>query len=393
MRQFILASVLLVTTIGSTDAQFLETFDSPGLRTDPAGVDGWAFFSGDGDAVIDLVATGEGFASIVVDATGDRRNVWWALIKHRVSEGMDLERLSQEGWELRVEARIRTSHAPRRFNLHLNTQRTTDFHSHLMEYDIPSAGVWHTISMTTHGFPVETGDTVFAQMALMDWGLDRYRVDVDYFKVDVVEAARAGPDCGEPLPYHPPLADPESFRHRVTAAETAVVDLARPDVNLGSWSALDGGVPRRVLTVGGTLLVVLRWDLEAYRGHRVVGGGLLELTTESLQRTAEERKDFGLVRVVEILSGDPSWLRATVTAENLLRGDPLHAVFNPQMIIDWPVSERRGATTWFSIPRPVLQRLVDGTTLGIALTPLGSVIASFSSDGSGAPRLLIDIDQ
>ncbi len=393
MRQFVLASALLISTIGSVDAQFLETFDSPELRTDPSGVDGWAFFSGDGDAVIDLVATGEGHASIVVDATGDRRNVWWALIKHRVSEGMDLERLSRDGWELRVEARIRTSHAPRRVNLHLNTQRTTDFHSHLMEYDIPSAGVWHTISMTTRGFPVRTGDTVFAQMALMDWGLDRYRVDVDYLKVDVVEAARAGPDRGEPLPYHPPLADPESFRHRVTAAESAVVDLARLDIVLGSWSALEGGTARRVLTVGGTLWVVLRWDLEAYRGHRVARGGLLELTTESLQRTAEERKDFGMVRVVEILSGDPSWSRATVTAENLLRGDPLQSVFNPQMIIDWPVSERRGAATWFSIPRPVLQRLVDGTTLGIALTPLGSIIASFSFDGSGAPRLLIDVDE
>ena len=98
--------------------------------------------------------------------------------------------------ELRIEARIRVSHAPRRVNLHLNTQRTTDFHSHLMEFDIPDSETWHTISMTTRDFPAVPGDTVFGQMALIDWGLEKYRVDVDYFKVDIVDVARAGPDNG-----------------------------------------------------------------------------------------------------------------------------------------------------------------------------------------------------
>jgi hypothetical protein len=41
---------------------------------------------------------------------------------------------------------------------------------------------------------------VYAQLALMDWGLGRYRVDVDYVRVDVVDAAAAGPDLGEPVP-------------------------------------------------------------------------------------------------------------------------------------------------------------------------------------------------
>ena len=390
---FVIWSIFLLTCAISADAQFLETFDDPVLRVDQSGLEGWSFFTGDGEATIDFRNTGEGYASIFVDATRDRRNIWWALIKHRVSEEMELERLARPGWELRVEARIRCSHAPRRVNLHVNTQRTTDFHSHLMEFDIPEAERWYTISMTTRDFPVETGDTVFAQMALMDWGLGRYRVDIDSFKVDVVEAARVGPDLGEPLPYHPPVPDPGTFEHAIPAAESAVIDIANPGVNLGGWSVLEGGSRRRLLTVGGTTWAILRWNLDVFQGRRVADHGLLELTTHSVQRNEEEMKDFGLVRVVEILAGDPSWRRNTVTVASLLRGEALEEVFNSQMIIDWPVSETAGAKTWFTISRPVLQRLIDGRTLGIAVTPLGSINASFSTLEADEPRLLFNIEE
>ena len=169
---------------------------------------------------------GPGFATITVDATKDRRNVWWAFIIRRVSSSLDLGLLEKPGHELRIEARIRTDHAPRRVNLHLNTQKTTDFHSHLMEYDLAETGTWYTISMTTRGFEGRPGDTVNAQMALMDWGLGSYRVDVDYFKVDVVDAAKTGPDLGPPIPHHPPVSDPTSFSVRVPVAADMTVDLA-----------------------------------------------------------------------------------------------------------------------------------------------------------------------
>ncbi len=390
---FVIWSIFLLTCAISADAQFLETFDDPVLRVDQSGLEGWSFFTGDGKATIDFRSTAEGYASILVDATRDRRNIWWALIKHKVSQEMDLETLALPGWELRVEARIRSSHAPRRVNLHVNTQRTTDFHSHLMEFDIPEAETWYTISMTTRDFPVETGDTVFAQMALMDWGLGRYRVDIDSFKVDVVEAARVGPDLGEPLPYHPPVPDPGTFEHAIPAAESAIIDVANPDVNLGGWSVLEGGSRRRLLTVGGTMWVILRWNLDVFQGRRVADHGLLELTTHSVQRNKEEMKDFGLVRVVEILAGDPSWRRNTVTVASLLRREAFEEVFNSQMIIDWPVTETAGAKTWFTISRPVLQRLADGRTLGIAVTPLGSINASFSTREADAPRLLFNIEE
>ena len=180
--------------------QFVDDFNGSSIKTDPQGSAGWAFRTGDGTATMTFRQGGEGYASIRVDGTTDRRGIWWALIKHKVSEHMDLEQLSRPEMELRIETRIRVSHAPRRVNLHLNTQRTTDFHSHLMEFDIPDSDTWHTISMTTRDFPAVPGDTVFAQMALIDWGLEKYQVDVDYFKADIVDVTRAGPDKGAARP-------------------------------------------------------------------------------------------------------------------------------------------------------------------------------------------------
>jgi hypothetical protein len=393
VRQILLAGLLVVSVAGTAAGQFLETFDDSVVPVDSDGVEGWSFFAGDGEATIDLRGTERGHASILVDATRDCRNVWWAVIRRRVSEGMDLGLLARPGWELRVEARIRSSHAPRRVNLHLNTQRTTDFHSHLMEFDLPEEERWHTISMTTRGFSVQPGDTINAQMALMDWGFGRYRVDVDYFKVDVVEVARAEPDLGDPLPYHPPIPDRSSFEHSIRATESAVIDFSIPGVNLDEWSVFEGGVAQQVLTVNNSMWVILRWDLDAFAGQNVAGPGLLELTTHSVQRSAKEIKDFGLIRVVEILGGDPSWERGSVTVSNLLADENRDDVFNPQMIIDWPVTEDEGEKTWFTISRPVLQRLIDGRTRGLAIAPLGSIVASFSTGETDAPGLLFNVNE
>jgi hypothetical protein len=379
----------------SAPAQFLDDFNGP-LKKDPDGVSGWAYFTGEGRAVIDFVQ-GPGYVSILVDATADRRGVWWALIKHKVSDRMDLALLKKPGYALRIEARIRVSHAPRRVNLHLNTQKTTDFHSHLMEFDIPDTTNWHTISMTTQGFQAEPGDTINGQMALMDWGLGKYRVDVDYFRVDVVDTAVAGPDKGEPVPYHPPTADPKSFACEVRAAADSTIDLDNPDVNLNNWYVLDAWKRANVVTAGGTRLVILRFDFGGVAGKKAAGGGLLELTTRSLERAADERPDFGLIRVVEITGGDTGWDQKTVTFKSLCQGKPADDVLVPQMIIDWPVTEGDGGKTYLTISRPVLQRLIDGRTLGIAIKPLGAINASFyateEGGGKSSARLLFNLEK
>jgi hypothetical protein len=368
-------------------AQFHDAFDG-GVA------DEWIYFSGAGDATIVFIPQ-HGYRSVVVDATHDRRNVWWALIRRDVSGFLDLARLQEAGKELRIEARVRTSHAPRRINLHVNTQRTTDFHSHLMEYDLPDTTGWHTISMTTRDFDAGLGDAVNVQLALMDWGLDRYRLDVEYLQVDVVDAATTGPDLGEPLPYHPPVPDPAVFSHELVVAQNAVVDIEYPHVSLDGWYAVDVGGRSEVLSVGGSRRVVLRWDFGELAGTRAAGPAVLELTTHSVKRAPADLPDFGMLRVAEILGGDAGWDQRTVTLESLLQAEPMETVFNPQMIIDLDITEEPGGTTRAVIPRPVVQRLLDGRTRGIVLQPLGSVEASFfsraDSRGSRAARLHFDV--
>jgi hypothetical protein len=138
--------------------------------------------------------------------------------------------------------------------------------------------------------------------------------------------------------------------------------------------------------VDGTHYVILRWDLAALAGRRVAGHGLLELTTHSVQRSADDLKDFGLIRVVEIQGGDPAWDQRTVTTASFSRGERLDRVLNTQMVIDYPVTEGDGGRTYLTISRPVLQRMLDGRTLGIAIKPLGAIVASFDAMEAGADR-------
>jgi len=320
---------------------------------------------------------GDGYATIVVDAANDKQNVWWALIKRCVSADMDLARLRKPDYELRIEARIRVSHAPRRVNLHLNNQRTTDFHSHLMEFDIPDTANWHIISMTTRGFDARPGDKVFGQMALMDWGLGKFRVDVDYISVEIVDAAKVGPDKGAAVPYHPPLPRLNTFNHAIEVAHDCTVDIQYDEMNFNSWCAQDRGMKTNILSISGTQFVIMRWDLSALSGKEISGAGLLELTTYSVKRLSDDIKDFGQVRVVEILGGDASWNQETVTYNSLSQGQPEDKILNPQMIIDCDVTEEHQDKTLITISRPVLQRMIDGRTLGLALRPLGAINASF----------------
>ncbi|HYP15856.1 MAG TPA: hypothetical protein VEQ65_01485, partial [Opitutus sp.] len=231
-------------------AGFRDDFDRP-LVPDSTAAEGWTWRTGDGRAKVEFSAS-DGVGRVAVDATSDRRNIWWAIIRRQVSPAVDVARLAQPGTELRVEARVRTSHAPRRINLHFNTPRTTDFHGNLLEFDLPTAGEWHTVSMTTRDFDARPEDRVFVQLALMDWGLGRYQVDVDYLQVDVVDAATAPPDVGDGQPYHPPPPAPESLRHAIDALHSATVDRLEPDANLHDWSAIGRDGPQRILGISGT---------------------------------------------------------------------------------------------------------------------------------------------
>jgi hypothetical protein len=256
-----------------------------------------------------------------------------------------------------------------------------------MEFDIPDTTHWHTISMTTQGFDAKPGDQVYGQLALMDWGLGQYRVDVAYYKVQVVDVATAGPDQGEQTPYHPPIPAVETFAHHIPVAHACTIDAQYPDVNLNTWGVLEADGEVRLLAVNGTQYVILRWNLDAFAGKQVAGSGLLELTTYCVQRATIDLHEFGKIRVTEILGGDPQWSQKSVTYHGLCQGLPLDQVFNTQMIYDTCVAEPRGGKTWITLSRPVQQRLVDGKTLGLAILPLGAIHAAFYAEDSRDERL------
>jgi hypothetical protein len=246
-----------------------------------------------------------------------------------------------------------------------------------MEFDIPDTVNWHPISMTTRNFDARPGDSVYGQLALMDWGLEKYLVLLDYLRVDIVNTDSAGPDVGVQVPYHPRVQSTRAFTHHESVAQDAVIDREYPDSNFNSWSGFDEAGQTTLLTVSGTQFVILRWDLSAFAGRKVAESGLLELTTYGLQRSPEKEKDFGMVRITEIIGGDPRWDETRVTWNNLCRGEPIRRVLNDQMIIDVDVAGRRGGTTLATISRPVLQRMLDGQTPGIGIKPLGAIQASF----------------
>ena len=133
-------SCLIIMVSVICRAQFLDDFDQDKIK-------GWFCLTGDGEITMDLVQM-DGYARLTVDATRDKHNVWWATIKRDVTPFLDLGKLKEPDYELRVEAKVRLSTAPHRINFMINTQRTTNFHEHLMEFDIPDTTGWHVVSYT-----------------------------------------------------------------------------------------------------------------------------------------------------------------------------------------------------------------------------------------------------
>ena len=371
-------------------AQFVDNFDGPK-------VDGWFTMVGDGSAKIDMVQK-DGHLRLLVDGTQDKYGVWWTLIKRDITRYLDMEKLKDPAYELRVEARVRLSNAPRRVNFMVNTQRTVDFHKDMREYDIDDTNEWHTISMTTNHFDTARGDTVYVQFCVTDWGPDKYYVDLDYYRADVVRRDSAGPDKGEPLIVHPPVPDISTFSNHLGVAQDSLINSDFPDINFNDWHAEDLNGTARVLTVNGNQWILLKWDFEKYRNLKADGAGILELTTFSaplggkyIEHWGQDfGEEFGMIHVIEILGGDPAWDQEKVTYNNFMQGKSYADVFNTQTIIDLPLAGKRGAKSYYTITRPVMQRLITGKSKGILIRPLGSIDATIyaSEDAEGrGPKL------
>jgi len=67
------------------------------------------------------------------------------------------------------------------------------------------------------------------------------------------------------------------------------------------------------------------------------------------------------------------------------------------MIIDSEVAPARSGRTLITISQPVLQRLFDGRTRGLAIRPLGAIVASLlareNAGGKSAARLLFNVEE
>lgn len=376
--------VLMVGCVPSAVGQFVESFDDGQL-------DGWETQTGDGRATMSLEGRA-GHAVVTVDATEDRHNIWWAVLRRDVATALDLNRLRQSDTELRVTARIRVSHAPRRVNLSLNTQRTTDYHSNLMEFDIPDTTRWRTIHFTTDGFDARPGDTVNAQVAIIDWGRQTYRTAVDSFAVEVVDATEAGTASNRAVPYPLPIRDPDTLTHHVPAAQAGLVNRQFPETRLSDWRTTtdSGTVPTWTVTTDQYLL--LRWDRAQLPNKPIEGPGILELTRQSVQTADTAPEELGQVRLVEITGGSSAWVDSTVTSARFAQGQPLHDVLNPQPIVDREVSGPAGESVRIPLSEPVLHRLTSGEAKGLALRPLGPVSASFYAGETFSPVLHFDVE-
>jgi len=368
--------MLLFSTI-ICKAQFLDEFDKEKIE-------GWFTMTGDGTPGMSFI-THNDYATIFVDGSTDKYNVYWTLIKRDITKWLDLTKLKDTIYQLRVEAKVRIHNAPRRLNFMVNTNRTTDYHIDLMEFDIPDTTNWHVISMTTKKFDAKPGDTVYVQLAATDFGLEKYFVDIDYYRADIVNVIEAGPDNGNPVPYHPPIPDIKTFSYHLDAAGDCVINSNFPDVNFNDLHVKEKEGDVFVLTINDDQWGILRWDFSNFKNAKIKEAGLLELTTQSVSLGGNYvevfGQDFGMefnkVRVIEIPGGNPHWDQNTVTCNTLTGGKKYSEVFNSQMVYDFEVNEEQGGKNYITISQPVLQRLINGTTKGLLLRPLGAITASF----------------
>ncbi|HVO74379.1 MAG TPA: hypothetical protein VMT35_10180, partial [Ignavibacteriaceae bacterium] len=257
---------LLLIPILSSQAQFLDSFDKDKIE-------GWFYFTGDGKAEMDLVQK-NGYATIVVDGTKDKYNCYWTVIKRDITKFLDLNKFKDSLNQLRVETKVRIHNAPRRLNMMVNTNRTTNYEIDLMEFDIPDTTDWHVISMTTKRFDVRPGDSVYVQLDVTDYGLGKYYVDVDYYKADVVNISTAGPDKGELVPYHPPIHPVNIFSEHLYPTDDALLNSDFPEVNFNDWHAAGNEGETHILTVNANQWAILKWDFEKYKNLKADGASL-----------------------------------------------------------------------------------------------------------------------
>ncbi|OPZ73476.1 MAG: hypothetical protein BWY82_01124 [Verrucomicrobia bacterium ADurb.Bin474] len=163
---------------------------------------------------------------------------------------------------------------------------------------------------------------------------------------------------------------------------------------------MDSNGRKPVLSIDNRQWAVLRWDFGQLAGKKINGPGMLEFTLHSIAHGGDYIQlygedlgiEFGRFRVIEILGGDPSWAPSDVTFHSLTQGKPYEDVFNGQMVYDVELEPGPDGKIRVTLSRPVLQRMIDGTTKGLLIRPLGAVQAAILPvDSEAAPSIHLNL--
>ncbi len=378
-------AVLFFTLLSfKATAQYRVDFNSGYEGFYPNNLPGWRTITGDGNIIFRQKVEG-GSAVLNVDSRMDKRNIWYAFMHQSISDVIDMDKLSLPEFELRMEARVKPSHAPRRINMYLSSLDTGGF---LREFDLEKANEWYLISMVTDGYSFDPEKPLMTQISMMDWGVsDIYELHIDYIQVDLVNINDNHIQHGLPLEYHEVLKS-SSYQEEIIA-NTNLIDKSFPDEVITPWLTVDGNDSISVLQVDQSKIILLNWDLTKFKGKHVKGTGQLELSTQALLRRKDSPKDFGMIRLCEIMNTNTNWKNDSLTYNRFKGNRELHKLIVSQCIVDSKVQPVKEGKTIVNISQPVLQRLIDGRTNGIAILPLGLISAAFfdSSNGQLAPVL------
>lgn len=373
----------------TASAQYRVDFNQNYSGFEKNNLEGWSTVTGDGDIVFRQKFE-EGSVVLNIDARKDKRNIWYAFMHQNIADVIDMEKLSSPEYELRMEARIKPSHAPRRINMYLSTLNEGGY---LREFDLEKANEWFTISMVTSGFNFNPGKPLMTQISLMDWGNEIYELYIDYVQVDLVKIGEEYEQFGVPLTYRPPIKDASYYSEEIIPNKNAIIDAYLADESLHPWMNKNEIKKFPVLQVDQSKTILLKWDFSNYKGKQIAEAGQLEISTNSLYTRKDNPKDFGEIRFSEILAVTDEWNEETITYNSFRGNKKFHEVVVSQCLIDSEVNGEKNGKTIVTISKPVLQRLVDGRSAGIAILPLGLISATFYDRNTKefAPRLRFNI--
>lgn len=80
-------------------AQFVDEFNKAEIDKS------WQLMTGDGTPTLKFIQK-NGYATMYVDGSTDKQNVYWTLIKRNIASYLDMQKIKDPNYEVRVEAKV-----------------------------------------------------------------------------------------------------------------------------------------------------------------------------------------------------------------------------------------------------------------------------------------------